>query len=159
MTAFDEMALRGSFKEFFRQEPYNYQLEVAQHLLAGNSVVLQAPTGTGKTYTALFPFLYAWQYLEPREFPRKSIYSVERRILVNNFHAEVEKLLKNSNLKQVARSEINNTLYNATLQAIPGNPRSDRYYPTASSTPSPGAAGSTAGTGLSAPQPIPPINK
>jgi len=66
---------------------------------------------------------------------------------------------KNSNLKQVARSEINNTLYNATLQAIPGNPRSDRYYPTASSTPSPGAAGSTAGTGLSAPQPIPPINK
>jgi len=66
---------------------------------------------------------------------------------------------KNSNLKQVARSEINNTLYNATLQAIPGNPRSDRYYPTASSTPSPGAAGSTAGTGLSSPQPIPPINK
>jgi len=66
---------------------------------------------------------------------------------------------KNGNLQQAVRSEINNTLYNATLQSIPGNPRSDRYYPTASSTPSPGAAGSTAGTGLSAPQPIPPINK
>jgi hypothetical protein len=59
---------------------------------------------------------------------------------------------KNTNLSQVARSEINNTLYNATLQSIPGNPRSDRYFPAASSTPGPGEAGSTAGTGLSAPK-------
>jgi hypothetical protein len=66
---------------------------------------------------------------------------------------------KNANLKQVVRSEINNTLYNATLQSIPGNPRSDRYYPAASSTPGPGLAGSTAGTGLSAPQPIQPPNR
>jgi hypothetical protein len=66
---------------------------------------------------------------------------------------------KNGNLQQAVRSEINNTLYNATLQSIPGNPRSDRYYPAASSTPGPGLAGSTAGTGLSAPQPIQPPNR
>jgi hypothetical protein len=59
---------------------------------------------------------------------------------------------KNTNLSQVARSEINNTLYNATLQSIPGNPRSDRYFPAASSTPGPGEAGSTAGAGQSAPK-------
>jgi hypothetical protein len=50
---------------------------------------------------------------------------------------------KNTNLKQVARSEINNTLYNATLQSIPGNPRSDRYFPAVGSTPGPALAGST----------------
>jgi len=61
---------------------------------------------------------------------------------------------KNGKLQQVARSEINNTLYNATLQAIPGNPRSDRYFPDAGSTPGPAGAGSLAGTGKANPAPV-----
>jgi hypothetical protein len=61
---------------------------------------------------------------------------------------------KNGKLQQVARSEINSTLYNATLQAIPGNPRSDRYFPDAGSTPGPAGAGSLAGTGKANPAPV-----
>jgi len=65
---------------------------------------------------------------------------------------------KNANLNQVARAEINNTLYNATLQSIPGNPRTDRYFPAANNTPGPGGAGSTIGNGQATPQPLePPI--
>jgi hypothetical protein len=64
---------------------------------------------------------------------------------------------KNGKLTQVARSEINNTLYNATLQAIPGNPRSDRYFPDAGSTPGPAGAGSTAGNGKTTPAPVAPV--
>ncbi len=96
MATYDEQILRSSFKKFFGvDQAYDFQIEVAQHLLEGRSVVLQAPTGAGKTFTALFPFLFAlFQNLEPAKFPRKLIYSVERRILVNNFEAEV----KNRNL-------------------------------------------------------------
>ena len=93
MPTINKEELRAKFQEFFGVTPHNFQLEVAQNLLEGKSVVLQAPTGAGKTFTALFPFLYAWKYLEPQDFPRKSIYSVERKILVNNFHADVEERL------------------------------------------------------------------
>lgn len=103
MLTIDEQHLRSEFRNFFElkpdQEPYDFQIRVAQNLLQGKSVVLQAPTGAGKTNTALFPYLYARKHMQATEFPRKLIYSVERRILVNNFHTEVEKLLCNSGSK------------------------------------------------------------
>lgn len=94
MTPLDETQLRLAFKKLFGFDAYDFQIEVAQALLQGQSVILQAPTGAGKTNTALFPFLYAQKHLRPEDFPRKMLYSVERRILVNNFHSDVEKLLK-----------------------------------------------------------------
>lgn len=38
---------------------YPYQEKVAEHLLSGRNIVLSAPTGMGKTWAALLPFLYA----------------------------------------------------------------------------------------------------
>lgn len=93
MPLVDEAALRAAFKEFFGVEAYDFQIKVAQTLLQGQSVILQAPTGAGKTNTALFPFLYARKYLRPEDFPRKMLYSVERRILVNNFYDDAKELL------------------------------------------------------------------
>lgn len=40
-------------------EPYPYQIKVAELLLQSRNLVLTAPTGAGKTWAALFPFLYA----------------------------------------------------------------------------------------------------
>jgi superfamily II DNA/RNA helicase len=40
-------------------QPYPYQERVAEHLLSGRNVILSAPTGAGKTWAALLPFLYA----------------------------------------------------------------------------------------------------
>jgi hypothetical protein len=82
----------------------------------------------------------------------------------NNFLGAIQKAgasyntFKNGNLKQAVRSEINNTLYNATLQSIPGNPRSDRYYPASATTPAPAAGNTTAG-GLLTPAPVKTINR
>jgi CRISPR-associated endonuclease/helicase Cas3 len=70
--------------------PYDYQLRVSEHLLHGESVVLQAPTGAGKTTAALLPFLHAWQVGEKINFPKKCIYVVPMRVLANQFVKEYQ---------------------------------------------------------------------
>ncbi|MBI1878235.1 MAG: DEAD/DEAH box helicase [Chloroflexi bacterium] len=39
--------------------PYPYQEKVGELILSGRNVILQAPTGAGKTAAALLPFLHA----------------------------------------------------------------------------------------------------
>jgi CRISPR-associated endonuclease/helicase Cas3 len=67
---------------------YPYQQRVKSLLLAGESVILQAPTGTGKTRAALAPYIEAYFEHTPEAFPRKCIYSVPMRVLANQFHNE-----------------------------------------------------------------------
>lgn len=71
--------------------PHDFQIEVAERLLIDRkSVILQAPTGSGKTWTALFPFLHAWQ--ANLTFPRKCLYAVPLRVLATQFKADAERL-------------------------------------------------------------------
>ena len=73
---------------------YPYQRRVRDLLLQGNSVIVQAPTGTGKTRAALAPFIEAFFDYAPTDFPRKCIYSVPIRVLANQFYAEYDDLAK-----------------------------------------------------------------
>lgn len=73
---------------------YQYQEKVKELLLAGKSVILQAPTGAGKTRAALSPFIESFFDKEPDFFPRKCIYSVPMRVLANQFVAEYHDLAK-----------------------------------------------------------------
>lgn len=66
-------------------QPYAYQEEVSRLLLAGHSVVLQAPTGAGKTTAALLPFLHAWREESNEYFPTKCLYVVPMRVLAHQF--------------------------------------------------------------------------
>jgi CRISPR-associated endonuclease/helicase Cas3 len=86
--------------------PYAYQTRVADALLAGQSVILQAPTGAGKTAATLLPFIHAIQHLSPSQFPRQCIYSVPMRVLANQFQAEYEKLTRRAGLKDRLKVEI-----------------------------------------------------
>jgi CRISPR-associated endonuclease/helicase Cas3 len=63
--------------------PYPFQRRVAELLLSGHNVILQAPTGAGKTLAAMLPFLEAIEY--ERDFPRKCLYAVPMRVLANQF--------------------------------------------------------------------------
>ncbi len=65
--------------------PYPYQQRTAEVLLSGRPVVLQAPTGAGKTRAALDPFLDAFFTQPPARFPRQCLYSVPLRVLASQF--------------------------------------------------------------------------
>ena len=73
---------------------YPYQERVKSFLLQGKSVVLQAPTGTGKTRAALAPYIESFFDEESDRFPRKCIYSVPMRVLANQFNEEHTELAK-----------------------------------------------------------------
>jgi len=70
-------------------EPYLYQLNVAEQLLAGKNIILQVPTGAGKTWASIIPFLYA-QENQRTDFPSKMIYSLPLRTLTNSIYEDVK---------------------------------------------------------------------
>ncbi len=65
---------------------YPFQSHVADLLLSGKNVILQAPTGAGKTWAAELPFVEARAH--ELDFPRKCIYAVPMRVLANQFVAQ-----------------------------------------------------------------------
>jgi CRISPR-associated endonuclease/helicase Cas3 len=68
-------------------QPYPFQIRVFKLLMNGRSVILQAPTGSGKTRAALMPFQ---QNLGQRgdALPFTCRYAVPLRVLANQFFAE-----------------------------------------------------------------------
>lgn len=73
---------------------YDYQVAVAKNLRRGRNVIIQAPTGTGKTLAALWPFLEAFDRDQPVKFPLHCIYSVPMRVLANQFVDETRRLIQ-----------------------------------------------------------------
>jgi len=96
--------LRTAFCAMFGvRDVYDFQIEVAYVLLVEKkSVILQAPTGSGKTWTALFPFLLAW--LLGLEFPQKCLYAVPLRVLTQQFQENALNIL--SSWQQEGRPDI-----------------------------------------------------
>lgn len=75
-------------------ELFDFQVRVAKYLHSGKNVILQAPTGAGKTFAALNPFLEAWTRMQPDFFPRQCIYSVPMRTLANQFVLSEDKFIR-----------------------------------------------------------------
>ena len=65
---------------------YEYQKKIL--LVEKRNVILQAPTGVGKTRAAMLPFLNAL------DFPTRCIYSVPMRVLATQFVEEYEPAVK-----------------------------------------------------------------
>lgn len=90
-----------TYKEFYKDitgfYPYHYQERVAELLLEGKNVILSVPTGAGKTWASIIPFIYA-QYTKAH-FPSKLIYSLPLRTLANSIYSDVNDVL--SNLKDI----------------------------------------------------------
>ncbi|SJZ90980.1 CRISPR-associated helicase Cas3' [Selenihalanaerobacter shriftii] len=96
-------------------KPFKYQKEVAEAILNGENIILQAPTGAGKTLASIMPFIIANE--EDMNFPKKLIYSTPRRTLVNSLYEDIEKEIDKGKFKQN---------YNVTIQT--GEKKEDRYF-------------------------------
>lgn len=75
-------------------KPFPFQEQVAELLLSGKNVILQAPTGAGKTFAALLPFYHAWRQGGSVDFPGKCVYVVPMRVLAHQFVEEAKSLGK-----------------------------------------------------------------
>lgn len=102
------------------RNPYPYQEHVGQLLLQGKSVVLQAPTGAGKTLAALLPFFHAWHVgTTDKQFPSKCVYVVPMRVLAHQF-VQVAKEIIGSFERRFRRS------LNVSIQT--GDQQDDRRF-------------------------------
>lgn len=83
------MVALGQIDQLFEQllgqgkPPRNFQRETIAKVLKQQNVLLRAPTGSGKTETAVAPFLFAKE-LGIQDFPNKLIYIVPLRTLATS---------------------------------------------------------------------------
>ncbi|MDI6916847.1 MAG: CRISPR-associated helicase Cas3' [Thermoplasmatales archaeon] len=74
------MKFRRFFKEITGYQPYDFQLECTETLASGKSLILTAPTGSGKSEVALVPFILS----KNEELPSQMVYSLPTRTLIEN---------------------------------------------------------------------------
>lgn len=101
-----------SYKDFYKSHlgftPYSYQSKVAELLLSGKNVILSVPTGAGKTWASIMPFLYAKE--KQINFPSKLIYSLPLRTLTNSIYDDVKNVV-NGNSISIQTGEYSNNPY------------------------------------------------
>jgi CRISPR-associated endonuclease/helicase Cas3 len=90
--------MKDYFKNKFGYKPYLYQSKVMEALLTGKNVILSVPTGAGKTWASVIPFLYA-QENPDIHFPKKMIYSLPLRALANSIHEDVSKIVAQTSIQ------------------------------------------------------------
>jgi CRISPR-associated endonuclease/helicase Cas3 len=103
------MDIEDFYKTITGFAPYQYQLKVADLLLNGENVILTVPTGAGKTWASILPFLYA-QQIGKYDFPQKMIYSLPLRTLANSIYSDVTKVLNEKEIN-VGKSSIHTGEY------------------------------------------------
>jgi CRISPR-associated endonuclease/helicase Cas3 len=84
MTGLEESNYRAFFQRMTGYPPFDYQIKTARLLLAGKNIVLRAPTGAGKTWSVLAPFLFP----EWRARPVRLIYALPLRTLAEGVYRE-----------------------------------------------------------------------
>ena len=93
------------FKEFAETitgfPPYDYQVKVAELLQQGKNVILTVPTGAGKTWASILPFLYMREKGNV-DFPQKMIYSLPLRTLANSIYTDVSETLEKTEFENLS---------------------------------------------------------
>ncbi len=83
---FDERSYRQFFRELTGNPAYEYQVEFARELLDGRSLILRAPTGSGKTWAVLVPFLYRHLAQRNCSAADRLIYALPLRTLASSLY-------------------------------------------------------------------------
>ena len=88
--------LSATFKDVTGNSPFAYQERLGEALLGGGSVILRAPTGAGKTWAAVVPFLHSLVTKAP--IADRLIYVLPLRSLASSLHRSVLDGMQMSNL-------------------------------------------------------------
>ena len=92
----DEQFNESRYEDFFTRltgkKPYPYQIKLARELTEGKSLILRAPTGSGKTWATVVPFIYSC--LTGGKFADRLIYALPLRALASNLHETTNAKLK-----------------------------------------------------------------
>jgi CRISPR/Cas system-associated endonuclease/helicase Cas3 len=93
MKTVESCKISHYFQSLTNFPPRQFQFQTIQKLLDRQNVLLRAPTGSGKTETAIAPILFA----KPLQlnFPNKLIYVVPLRTLANSLRQRTEILVEN----------------------------------------------------------------
>lgn len=99
---------------------FAYQERVFEALQMNRPVVVQAPTGSGKTRAGIYPFLRGWAEPDVIDLPRQCIYSVPLQTLARQFHHEYD-----DTIQKYKRTFHLRALKQVSFQtgAHPGDPR------------------------------------
>lgn len=90
MGSFVESDYRSHFERLTKLQPFDYQIEVARLLFDGRNVLLRAPTGAGKTWAVLAPFLFdGW-----KARPTRLIYALPLRTLAQGVYHHAREVAK-----------------------------------------------------------------
>lgn len=82
----NKVSIESFFYELTGNEPYPFQKNIAQMLRGGKNLFLCAPTGAGKTWAALLPYL--WAKKQKLDFVDRLIYILPLRTLATTLYAE-----------------------------------------------------------------------
>ena len=100
---FVDGGIESEYSEFFKEVtgflPYPFQKNLFREFWKRNNVLLKAPTGAGKTWASILPFIFA--YNKKTSISKKLIYSLPLRTLANSLYDTVSNngVVKNSGIK------------------------------------------------------------
>ncbi|WP_042688049.1 CRISPR-associated helicase/endonuclease Cas3 [Methermicoccus shengliensis] len=83
------------FRKLTAVNPYEYQKIAMENLVEGKSLIVRAPTGSGKTEIALIPFIYGVNDFLPSQL----IYSLPTRTLVESIGERATKYASSKKLR------------------------------------------------------------
>jgi CRISPR-associated endonuclease/helicase Cas3 len=89
---FDEAHYEEFFARLTGKKSYPYQTKLARKLLQGESLVLRAPTGSGKTWATVAPFIYSC--VTRNKLADRLIYALPLRALASNLYDSTEAKFK-----------------------------------------------------------------
>jgi len=107
------MGLKESFKKITGFYPYDFQMKSMEFLSRGDSLILMAPTGSGKSEVAMIPFILN----KNKMLPSQMIYSLPTRTLIENLSKRAQKYALSENLSTAFHhgKRIESELFNEDL--------------------------------------------
>jgi|Deesub1362A_J573_1020465.scaffolds.fasta_scaffold02794_7 CRISPR-associated endonuclease/helicase Cas3 len=97
------------FKNLTNYEPYPHQRETYETLKKGKSIILRAPTGSGKSEAVFIPFVG----LRGISLPKRMIYALPMRALVNSLYERFKNYTSDLDIRAQHGMKPESILFNA----------------------------------------------